>query len=83
MGKGGGAPAHREIGRSCCIPVNKDTKSKPPKPLLRSLCLLTGSECGKGPYRELTGNHDQMECSENLLPIYSRFSFLGNVSSMF
>lgn len=80
-GWGGGGPAHHEIGRSYLIPVNKDTNSKPPKPLLRSLFVLTGLECEKVPYRELTGDHDQMECSEKLLPIYSRFSFWGNVSS--
>ena len=83
LGGGGGVPAHHKIGRSYLIPVNKDTNSKPPKPLLRSLCVLTGLDCEKVPYRELTGDHDQMECSEKLLPIYSRFSFLGNVSSMF
>ena len=72
--RGGGAPTHHEIGRFYRIPVNKDTNSKPSKPLLRSLCVPTGSECEKGPYRELTGDHDQMECSEKLLLIYSRFS---------
>ena len=48
-----------------------------------SFIVLTGLELReKVQYRELTGDHDQMECSEKLLPIYSRFSFWGNVSSM-
>ena len=72
---GGGGPAHHEIGRSYRIPVNKDTNSKPPKPLLRSLCVLTGLECEKGPYRELTAImirwSVQKNCSLSILDFLS------------
>ena len=80
-GGGGGL-----LGRSCCIPVTKKkpkpTRSHPSRYFVHCVCSLLDRNAGKVHiYRELTGDHDQMECSEKLLHIYSRFSFFGNVSS--